>query len=623
MRADSTRILLQWRRLARLLSYTFPDRWRWLAIAVVTVGASAATVLQPLPMKVLVDNVLARQPLDESWGQLVYKLPGTHSAPGLVAWIAVTTLVLFALGSALEVVLTLHWTRVGQRMVYALSADLFARLQRRSLIFHTRNSVGDQVARITGDCWCVHSVADALLFAPLHAALTLIGMLVLMWAMSPALTVWSVVLAPLMAVSSVLLGRRLRSAAHEQRRAESDIHSMLQQTLAGIPVVQAFAQEGREHARFRGYADSALRAAGRATVMATWADLASGLVIIVGRALVLWVGARQVLQGSLSLGSLLVFLAYLQTFQTQLKVFGDIPIALQEAGAGIDRVGEVLESDPDVRDRPDATPKIERARGHVRFEGVTFGYEPGRPPALRGVTFEALPGQTVAIVGPTGVGKTTLAGLIARFFDPWEGRVTLDGWDLRDVTLATLRPQVALVPQEPFLFPVTVAENVAYGRPDATRDQIEAATRAANADEFVSQLAEGYDTILGERGATLSGGQRQRLSIARALLTDAPVLILDEPTSALDAGTEGLILEAMDRLTENRTTFIIAHRFSTIRRADRIVVVDQGQIVECGTHEQLLANGRLYSRLCELQSGDREEPDRIAPTSLERPGLLV
>jgi ATP-binding cassette subfamily B protein/subfamily B ATP-binding cassette protein MsbA len=250
----------------------------------------------------------------------------------------------------------------------------------------------------------------------------------------------------------------------------------------------------------------------------------------------------------------------------------------------------------------------------VRFEGVSFGYEPGRAAVLRGVTLEALPGQTVAIVGPTGAGKTTLAGLAARFFDPWQGRVTLDGRDLRDVTLASLRRQVALVLQEPFLFPASVAENVAYGRPEATRAQVEAAARAANAEEFVSRLPEGYDTVVGERGATLSGGQRQRLSIARALLTDAPVLILDEPTSALDAGTESLILQAMERLTQDRTTFIIAHRFSTVRRADKIVVLDRGQVVECGTHEQLLAAGQLYARLYELQVGSRSDPD-VIPTS--------
>jgi ATP-binding cassette subfamily B protein/subfamily B ATP-binding cassette protein MsbA len=301
----------------------------------------------------------------------------------------------------------------------------------------------------------------------------------------------------------------------------------------------------------------------------------------------------------------------------QFKSFAKTYIALQSAGAGIDRVSEILEQEPEVRDRPGAITLPGRSHGHVRLEGVTFGYDADRP-VLRDVSLEARPGQTVAVVGPTGAGKSTLVSLVARFFDPWSGRVTLDGRDLRDIRLADVRAQVSLVLQEPFLFPLSVAENIAYGRPDATREQIVAAARAANADEFIDRLPEGYDTVIGHRGATLSGGQRQRLSIARALLRDAPVLILDEPTSALDAETERLILQALRRLMDGRTTFIIAHRFSTVRRADKIVVLDGGEVVETATHDELLARGGLYARLYELQAGTRDVRDAI-PTAV--PGL--
>src|SRR5262249_48677628 len=256
---------------------------------------------------------------------------------------------------------------------------------------------------------------------------------------------------------------------------------------------------------------------------------------------------------------------------------------------------------PEVRDRPGAIP-LPTARGHVRFEGVTFGYLPGRP-VLHDITLDVPAGQTLAVVGFTGAGKTTLVSLVARFFDPWRGRVLLDGHDLRDLQLHGLRRQVALVLQEPFLFPWSVADNIAYGRPGATREQIEAAARAANAHEFIVRLPQGYDSVVGERGATLSGGERQRLSIARAVLKDAPVVVLDEPTSALDAETEGLLLGALRRLMAGRTTFIIAHRLSTVRHADRIVVLDDGRMAEAGTHRELLERNGLYAHLHGIQFG--------------------
>jgi ATP-binding cassette subfamily B protein/subfamily B ATP-binding cassette protein MsbA len=365
-------------------------------------------------------------------------------------------------------------------------------------------------------------------------------------------------------------------------------------------------------------------------------------VTTLGTGVILVVGAHHVLDGQLSTGSLLVFVVYLAALQTQMKTFAGVYTALQAQSASIDRVLEVLDASPELAESASSAPLKEpegrarrsaraafdipdrRARsdaphlpvgmdsqqcaparseavlGHIQFDHVTFGYQPGRP-VLCDVSFEARPGQAIAIVGQTGVGKSTLVNLLPRFFDPTDGRVLLDGRDLRDLPLRHLRAHVALVMQEPFLFPFTVAENIAFGRPDASREEIEAAARAANAHAFIEKLPKGYDTHLGQRGTTLSGGERQRLSIARALLKNAPILILDEPTSALDAETEQSVMQAIERLMRGRTTFIIAHRLSTVRRADVILVLKDGQVAESGTHDELIARGQVYARLHHTQ----------------------
>jgi ATP-binding cassette subfamily B protein len=373
------------------------------------------------------------------------------------------------------------------------------------------------------------------------------------------------------------------------------------QTLTALPIVQAFDTREQNTLRFQGLASDAVTRSQRTVLLTSLSGVVNGLITTAGTATILYFGGLKVLAGTLSLGSLLVFLAYLRSLQTASEGLLAVYTTFKTTSASIDRVFEVLDSEEMVREQPGA-PVLPMVRGHVQLEALTVGYEPGRP-VLHDVSLEAQPGETIALVGPTGAGKSTLVSLIPRFFDPWSGRVLIDGHDVRGVQLKSLRAQIALVLQEPFLLPLSVAENIAYGRPGATREEIEQAAVAANAHEFIVRMPDGYDTVLGERGATLSGGERQRLSIARALLKDAPILILDEPTSALDSETESLLLEALERLMSGRTTFIIAHRLSTIRRADRIVVIEDGRAVEQGTHGDLIAAGGTYQRFHDLQYG--------------------
>ena len=590
---------------AQLLRYATPYARDWTLIVVVTLMSTALSLLQPWPLKVIVDHVLGEVPVRGALGDILSSVPGTLSPSGLLAAAVVAGLVIFLLNTAAEFVLSLQWTRVGRRMVYRLAGDLFARIQRRSLRAHARHSVGDSMGRIVTDAWSVHAVVETLLFAPGHALVGTVLMVVVMARLDPGLTLLALCVAPFMTAAAWIFGRPIRAAAHERRDVESRLQAHVHQTLSGVSVVQAFTGEEDAQRRFQDLASQAIRTHQRTAFVGSAYGLGSGLLTTLGTALVMWVAAMRVLDGRMTTGTALVFLAYLATLQWQLSAFAAMYTTLQNAGASVDRVMDVLNGDDAVPQKAGA-PVLPRVRGEVRFENVVFEYASGQP-VLRGVNLVVRPGQSVAIVGATGTGKTTLVGLLPRFYDPVRGRVLIDGHDVRSVSLDSVRDQVSVVLQEPFLFPLSVAANIGLGRPQATRDEIERAARAANAHDFISRLPQGYDTIIGERGATLSGGERQRLAIARAVLKNAPILILDEPTSALDVETEYAIVEALQRLMRDRTTFIVAHRLSTIRAASTIVVLENGQVVEQGSHTSLLAHGGRYARMHALQSADFEE----------------
>jgi ATP-binding cassette subfamily B protein/subfamily B ATP-binding cassette protein MsbA len=525
---------------------------------------------------------------------------------GLISVSGAASLALFAVGGGLSLALMWLWAVAGQRMVFDLSTDLFQRLQRLSFGYHARHPVGDSLCRLSGDTWCVYNLSSRL-FSPFEQILMLATVGTVAWRLNPRLAIFALAAAPALAASSVYFGRRLKARAKLGREAHSRLASFVHQCLACIPVVQAFTTEKRNAQQYKQLSADAVELSQRASLVGGLYGIVNGLVSTAGTAAILYAGGQQVIAGKLSVGSLIVFLAYVRKMQyateTLLKTYGSV----KPVEASIERVMEVLEiGEHEVCDSRDARPLPPRAAGQgvsIRFEDVTFGYQPGRA-TLKQITLEAQPGETVALVGPTGAGKSTLVSLIPRFYDVWSGRVCVDGVDVRSLKVASLRAQIAMVLQDPFLFAISVADNIAYGRPHATRAEIIAAAEAANADAFIRQLPEGYDTVLTERGQTLSGGERQRLAMARALLKDAPALLLDEPTSALDTITEASVLEALDRLRMNRTTFIIAHRLSTIRRADRIVVLDEGSILETGSHVELVARSGLYQRLDALQFGD-------------------
>jgi len=604
---DVTPAVGSFRRQGRLLRYAKPH-WRGLLVLVATMLANIGLeLLRPWPLKLVVDNVLGNSGLPAAlkW------LPGVDGPRGLLVWVVIATLLIFLLGTVSQMAYTYYSLRLGQKMTFSLATDLFAHLQRLSLGFHTRRPTGDLISRVTGDSWCVNTLVTDALVPALQAVVTLIAMFVVMWGLQPTLTLLALGVAPFFIIVIKILGGPIKDRNREQRDLEGSMMSVVEQTLSAVPAIQAFTREEHETRRFSSYADRTVIAYVRATVAGLWFELFAGLVTTLGTAAVIYVGARLALDGKLTAGTIIVFLSYLGSLYDPLDSITQTTQTVQGAAAEADRVSEILETEPAIQDKPHAP--AARMRGAIRYEGVTFGYEPGRA-VLHDISLEAQPGDVVAIVGPTGAGKTTLMNLLVRFYDPWSGRITIGGTDIRDVRHRSLREQIGLVLQDPFIFPISAADNVAYGRPDARRADVLAATRAANAHDFITALPEGYETLIGERGATLSGGEKQRLSIARAFLKDAPVLVLDEPTSALDARTEGALLEALERLMAGRISFIIAHRLSTIRKASWILVLDHGRIVDSGTHAELLERGGLYAAMYNRQMDVAQHDAAPAPT---------
>ena len=567
--------------------------WKWLVVVIVAMLIETAMSLaSPWPLKIVLDQVLDQQPVPGWLSWMAGPGAGRFAVLNIAVLATVAIAILQAAGSYLN---SFYSSNIGQWVAHDLRQTMYAHLQRLSMSYYDRQQVGPLVSTITDDINAVQDFISTSLLKILIDLLTIVGMLAVMFTLNLNFTLVALTVTPLLGLFVYRLRFVVKLATHDVRRHQGELVSIVQEGLGAIRLVKAFAQGAFERQRLDEKSLQSVRAALHARRARSLVGPVVTILVSIGTAAVLYFGARLVITGAMTAGALVVFMTYLGRLFRPIQDLARVSTNVAQAAVGLERVMAVLQTDERLPRA--ATPKqLEHVRGLVEFRGVTFGYDPARP-VLQDMSFRVEPGQRVGLIGPSGSGKSTLVSLIPRFYDPTSGVVAIDGMDVRDVGIRSLRRNIGFVLQDTQLFHATVSQNIGYGRLDATRDEIEAASRLAHAHEFIAQLPDGYETMVGQGGLTLSGGQRQRIGIARAIVRDARILILDEPSSGLDLESERLVFDGLRTLLAGRTTFTIAHRMSTIRDVDLILVLDRGRIVERGTHEELREGGGLYADL--------------------------
>lgn len=575
-----------------------PYRGTLVIILLAMLVETAASLFSPWPLKIIIDNVVGGHKLPHTLGDFVRPLM-EHGSKMQVAEFAALAFVLIAvLGAVANYIDNYYTESVGQRVAHDLRMRTYHHLQRLSLSYYDSHQTGALLSTITTDIQTIQGFASSSTLNILVDLLTIVSMLGLMFWLNWDFTLIALAVTPFLLFFISRFKKAVKKATHEVRKEQAEIVAVVEQGLQSVQVIKAFGRQDLEQEELKEVSNATVNAALSARRVKSLLSPIVTVTVALCTAVVLWRGASLILAGAMTVGALTVYLSYLTKFFKPVKDLATTTNAIAQAAVGVDRVRAILETDTILPERADAA-EPGSLKGDIVFDHVAFSYNDA--PVLTDVSFRIEPGQMVGIVGPTGGGKSTIVSLIPRFYDPTNGVVKIDGRDVRDYKVTRLREQIGYVLQDTVLFRGTILENIAFGRPKATRDEIVEAARLANADEFIGRMPKGYDSMVGERGSTLSGGQRQRIGIARVMVRNSPILLLDEPTAALDSESEKLVIEALERLMKGRTVIMIAHRLSTVRDADKIIVIGGGVVAESGTHGELMALDGIYAGLHRTQ----------------------